>query len=236
MCLKLIASQSFSGILVLRIDRSIGNSRSIPPLGVQSQFTWAGSTTFISPSSAPSACYSFPFFPSISFLFPSPSTHGSLFSDALRGPPAVRELPGGGGALPRSGSDALPPLLSAAASMSAAATTGPAARALRGRRGRPAVAPSAGGGLPGGEHRVRSLSSVSSVPSLSSVRGGRGAPLAARRWRGSASGAAQGSRQIQFFFLFFIQFFLKCYLSFFVLDVHFCFFYLINFSLSNFFS
>ena len=37
----------------------------------------------------------------------SPSTHGSLFSDALRGPPAVRELPGGGGALPHSGSDAL---------------------------------------------------------------------------------------------------------------------------------
>ena len=44
-------------------------------------------------------------FLSFSFLrllpLSSPSTHGSLFSDALRGPPAVRELPGGGGALPR---------------------------------------------------------------------------------------------------------------------------------------
>ena len=63
-----------------------------------------------------------------------------------------------------------------------------------------------------GEHRVRSLSSVSSVPSrrsLSSVRGGRGAPLVVRRRRGSASGAAQGSSQIQVFFFFSYNFFKK---------------------------
>jgi len=113
-------------------DRSIGNSRSIPPLGAQSQFTWAGSTTFISPSSAPSACYSFPFF-SLRLLPLSIYFHAWIpflrrlarTAGGERAPRWRRRAPqGSGGALPRSGSDVLPPLLSAAASMSTAAATG----------------------------------------------------------------------------------------------------------------
>ena len=70
------------------------------------------------------------------------------------------------------------------------------------RAGARAAAAAARRRAPRGEHRVRSLSSVSSVPSrhsLSSVRGGRGAPLAAAaaplaaRRRGSASGPAARS-------------------------------------------